>query len=149
MRGAERVVLALGALGEAGQAAALTQGADAVASPSEDLVRVGLMADVPDHTVARCVEHAVQGNRKLDHAEAGPEMAAGHRHRINGFEPQVVDQLAQILLGQVAHVLRCVHSVENGRLGGGVHGRSFQCSSGSPVVDRGAGATSDRGLSPL
>ncbi len=53
MRGAERVVFALGALGEAGEAAALAQGADAVAAAGQDLVRIGLVADVPDQPVAR------------------------------------------------------------------------------------------------
>ena len=48
MAGAERVVFALGALGEAGEAAALAQRADAVAAAGQDLVRIGLMADVPD-----------------------------------------------------------------------------------------------------
>ena len=53
MGGAERIVIALGALGEAGQAAAGAQGADAVAAAGQDLVRIGLMADVPDQAVAR------------------------------------------------------------------------------------------------
>ena len=51
MRGAERIVFALGALGEAGQAAALPQRADAVAAAGEDLVRIGLVADVPDQPI--------------------------------------------------------------------------------------------------
>ena len=63
VRGAERVVFALGALGEAGQAAAHAQRADAVAAAGEDLVRIGLMADVPDQPVARRVEHVVQRRR--------------------------------------------------------------------------------------
>jgi hypothetical protein len=41
-----------GALGEAGQAAALAQRADAVAPAGQDLVRIGLVADVPDQPVA-------------------------------------------------------------------------------------------------
>ena len=53
MRGAEGVVLALGALGEAGEAAALPQGSDAVAPAGQDLVRIGLVADVPDEAVLR------------------------------------------------------------------------------------------------
>jgi hypothetical protein len=40
------------ALGEAGEAAALAQGADAVAPAGEDLVRIGLVADVPDQPVS-------------------------------------------------------------------------------------------------
>ena len=58
--GAERIVVALGALGETGQSAAGAQGADAVAAAGEDLVRVGLMADVPDQPVARRVEDVMQ-----------------------------------------------------------------------------------------
>ena len=100
MRRAERVVFALGALGEAGQAAALAQGADAVAPAGEDLVRIGLVADVPDQPVARRVEHPVQGDGQLDHAEAGAQMAAGHRHRVDRLLAQLVDELAQVLLGQ-------------------------------------------------
>ena len=55
MRRAEGVVLALGALGEAGQPAALAQRADAVAPAGQDLVRIGLVADIPDQpVVAAC-----------------------------------------------------------------------------------------------
>ena len=57
MRGAERVVFALRALGEAGQAAALAQRADAVAAAGEDLVRIGLVADVPDRCGRRGVSN--------------------------------------------------------------------------------------------
>ena len=71
MRGAEAVVFAFRALGEAGQAAALTQRPDAVAPPGQDLVRIGLMADVPDQPVVRRVEHVVQRDRQLDDAKAG------------------------------------------------------------------------------
>ena len=106
MRGAERVVLALGALGEARQAAALAQGADAVAPAGEDLVRIGLVADVPDQPVARGVEDPVQGDGQLDHAEPGAQMAAGHRDGVDGLLPQLVGELAQVLLGQAAQVLR-------------------------------------------
>ena len=48
----------------------MPQRADAVAAAGEDLVRIGLMADVPDQPVVRRVEHVVQGDRQFDHAEA-------------------------------------------------------------------------------
>ena len=69
MRGAERIVVALGALGEAREAAAGAQGANTVAATGEDLVRIGLMADVPDQPVIWGVEHIVQCNGELDDAE--------------------------------------------------------------------------------
>ena len=81
MRRAERVVFALGALGEAGEAALLAQRADAVAAAGQDLVRIGLVADVPDQPVVRRVEDVVQRDSQLDDAEPGAEMAAGVRRR--------------------------------------------------------------------
>ena len=55
--------------------------ADAVAPAGEDLVRIGLVADIPDQPVARRVEDVVQRDRQLDDAEPGAEMAAGDRDR--------------------------------------------------------------------
>ena len=78
MRCAERIVVALGALGETGQPTAGAQRADAVAAAGEDLVRIGLMADVPDQAVARRVEYVVDRGGQLDDAETGAEVAARH-----------------------------------------------------------------------
>src|SRR3546814_4541375 len=64
MRRPERVVLALAALGEARQAAALAQRADAVAAPGHYLVRIALVPDVPHQLVARRVEHIMDRDRK-------------------------------------------------------------------------------------
>ena len=106
MGGAERVVFALGALGEAGQPAAHAQRADAVAPAGEDLVRIGLVADVPDEPVARRVEHVVQRDGQLDHAEPGAEVAAGDRDGRNRLLAQLVGELAQLVLGQPTQIVR-------------------------------------------
>src|SRR3546814_4890561 len=63
MRRPERVVLALAALGEARQAAALAQRADAVAAPGQYLVRIALVPDVPPQLVARRVEHIMAARK--------------------------------------------------------------------------------------
>ena len=99
MGGAEGVVFALAALGEAGQATRLTQGADAVAAAGQDFVRIALVADVPDQDVLRGLEDVVQGDGQLDHAEAGAEVAAGDGDGVDGLGPQLVGELAQ--LGEV------------------------------------------------
>jgi hypothetical protein len=85
VRGPERVEFALGALGEAGQTVALAQGADAVAPAGDDLVRIGLVADVPDQAVLGGIEQVMQGDGQFHHAQSGAQMAAGDRHRIDGF----------------------------------------------------------------
>ena len=106
MRGAERVVFALGALGETGQAAALAQGADAVAPAGQDLVRIGLMADVPDQPVVRRVEDVMQRDRQFDDAEAGAEMTAGHRDRVDRLGAQFVRHALQVGIPEAAQVGR-------------------------------------------
>ncbi len=58
--GAVAVVLALGAQHEAVEAAGLADGAKAVAAAGEDLVDVGLVADVEEDFVFRRVEDGVQ-----------------------------------------------------------------------------------------
>ena len=115
MRGAERVVFALGALGEAGEAAAHAQGADAVAPPGEDLVRIGLMADVPDDAVARRIEQIMQRDGQLDHAEAGAEMAAGDRHGVDRLLAQFVGELTQLTLVKATQVFRDMDLIEQRR----------------------------------
>src|SRR5665647_3231848 len=86
--------------------AGLAQGADAVAPAGQNLVRIGLVADVPDQPIGRGVEHGMQGHGQLDHAQAGAEMAAGIGHGVDGLAPQLVGQLRQLLGRQVLHVAR-------------------------------------------
>ena len=114
MRRAERVVFALGALGEAGQAVARAQRADAVAAAGEDLVRIGLVADVPDQPVFRGVEDVVQGNRQLDDTQARAQMTAGDRHRINRLGAQFVGNLPQLAFAQLAQVSGYFDPVKEG-----------------------------------
>ncbi len=121
MGGAEGVVLALGALGEARQPTRLAQGADAVAASGEDLVRIGLVAHVPDEAVARGIEQIVEGDGQLDDAEAGAQVAAGHRDGVDRLLAQLGGELRQILLGKFAQILRCLHPIEEGRLRGTIH----------------------------
>src|SRR5271166_1032575 len=121
MRGAERVIVAFAALGEAGEPAALAQGADARAPAGEDLVRIGLVADVPDQAVGWRVEHVVQGNRELDDAEAGAQMPARRGDGVDGLGAQLVGELAQLGALERPQVRRRFHAVEE-RCGGGLKG---------------------------
>ncbi len=100
VRRAERVVLALAAPGEAAEAAALPKRADAVAPAGHDLVRIGLVPDVPDQLVAGRIEHIMERDRQLDDAEPGAEMPAGHRHRRDRLLPELVGKLRQLLLAR-------------------------------------------------
>jgi len=46
----------------------------------------------------------VQRHGQLDDAEAGAEMTAGNRHRVDQLGAQLVGELPQILLGQPAQI---------------------------------------------
>ena len=109
---AERVVNAFGALGEAGKPARLAQRADVVAAPRQDLVRVALMADIPDQLVVGRVEDMVQRDRQLDDAKARAEMAARDRDGGDRLLPQFLGQLLQLRNVEVAHVGGDMHAVK-------------------------------------
>ncbi len=110
--GTERVVVAFRATGEAGDPAGLAQGADARAAAGQDLVRVGLVADVPDQPVVRRVEDMVQGHGELDHTKTSAEMPAGHGDRIDRLLPQLGRQLHQAATAKAAQVAGLVNLVE-------------------------------------
>ena len=104
MRGAERVVFALRAPGEAGQPAALTQGADAVAPAGQYLVRIGLVPDIPDQPVLRRVEHRMDRDGQFDHAERRAQMPAGDGNRVDRLRPKLVGHLAKLLRRKIPQV---------------------------------------------
>ncbi len=90
MAGAHDVVLGLEHRAEGRQPAVLANRVQAVAPPGQHLVRVGLVADVPDDLVARGLEQAVERDRELAGAEVGTEVAAD-------LADHVDDQLADLL----------------------------------------------------
>ncbi len=96
MPGAERIVGALVAAGEARQAALLAQRADALAAAGQHLVRIGLVADVPDQPIFGRLEDGVEGDGELDDTEAGAKMAAGHRDGVDDLGAQLIGELAQL-----------------------------------------------------
>lgn len=79
MTGDEGVVYALAGLGKARDAAELPQRRKAVRASGEYFMNVALMPHVKNEAVARRVEHAVDGDGQLHHAEVRGEVPAGVR----------------------------------------------------------------------
>src|ERR1700722_7692894 len=96
------IVFAFGAPREPAQASGLSQGSNPFAPTGPALVRVGLMADIPNDAVRRRVEHIVQRGRPYDDAEAGVEMTACLRDSTDRFGAQFVGELSEIILFQLA-----------------------------------------------
>jgi hypothetical protein len=78
----------------------------------EDLVRVGLVADVPHEAVARRVEHVVQGDGQLHDAEPGTEMAAGLAHAEQQILPQFIGEVQELGFVEGRHVPSAINGVE-------------------------------------
>ncbi len=112
VRRAERVIFAFTALGESRQAPAHAKRADAVASAGDDLVRISLVADVPDQGVGGGVEHMVQRNGQLDHAEPGTKVAAGDRDRRDHLGTKLFRQLRKLVLIERADVRGRIYGIE-------------------------------------
>ena len=117
MPGAEGIIFAFGAAGEAGEPALLPKGAHAVATAGQDFVRIGLMANIPDNAVVRGVEYGVQRHGQFDHTKARPEMAAGDRDSVDHFGPQFISKLTQILTRHVTQIGWGLNGVEQRRIG--------------------------------
>src|SRR5262249_41591290 len=107
-----RVVFAFLALGERREAVLLLDRRDAVAAAGQDLVRIALVADVPDETVARRIEQPVQRDGQLDDAETGAEVAARGRHRFDQIRAQLVGDVLELRFGNLAEVFRRFYARE-------------------------------------
>ena len=139
MGGPEGIIFALAAPGEAGEAFWLAQGADARATAGQNLVGIGLMADIPDQPVARRVEHVVQRHRQLDDAQACAQMAAGDGDGVDHLAPQLVRHLLQVAFWQIAKLMGRRRAVEE---------RSVRWGHGYSRKSRAMDKTATRGLHP-
>ncbi|MCY1506006.1 hypothetical protein D9M68_402400 [compost metagenome] len=117
MADAEGVVFAFHAAREGGDAVLLAQGAHLLTASGEDLVRVGLVAHVPDQPVVRRVVDVVQGDGQFHHAEAGTEMPAGLADGVKEVLAQFVGQGFQLRVAKPAQLVRRRRAVEQGRDG--------------------------------
>jgi hypothetical protein len=87
----------LGAARVAREPVRLAQGREQVAPAGDDLVGVGLVTGVPQDEVAGRIEHPVEGQRELDHAQIGAEVPARHRHRLDDELTDLLSELFELL----------------------------------------------------
>ena len=112
--GTVAIVLAFGAEEEAVQSAGLTDGVEALAPPGEHFVHIALVADVEEELVLGRIKGTVQGDGQFDHAEVGPEVAAGLGNRADELLADFLGEEGEILLGDGADIGRAVNPGEEG-----------------------------------
>ena len=78
-------------------AAFLAQSGKRLAPACQNLMRIGLMSDVPYNFILRTVERPVQGKREFHRAEARRKMPARLRNRVNNFTAQFPRQLRKLV----------------------------------------------------
>jgi hypothetical protein len=88
------------------QPTGLLDGSQLVAPPGQHLVRIGLVAHIPDEPVLRCVEDAMKGNRQFHRAQSCREMPPHLADRGDQVAAQFVIELLQLRARQIAQVGR-------------------------------------------
>jgi hypothetical protein len=116
MRRAEGIVFTLRTLGETRKPATLTQRPHPRAPTGDDLVRIGLVAHVPDQPVVRGVKNVMKGDGELDDSEAGAQVTSRDRNHIDKLGTQLVGKLAKRRTRQGPQLVGRTDAVQQGRL---------------------------------
>ena len=85
---------------------------EAILALGQQLVRVALVADIPDQAVIGEVVQVVQGNREFDHSHARTEVTTGHRHGVHDDLAQLGTQCGQLLTRELLEVGWVVYQIE-------------------------------------
>ena len=145
---AERVELAFGTARKGREPALELDRPQAVATSGQHLVRVGLVADVPDQAVVRRVEDVVQRDRQLDRAEPGGEMPAHLADRVDQELAQLRRRAARVRRRRAAAGRPGIRSATAAGYGsGGIHRRKstrMAVSAGARAASRTARPAGER-----
>ena len=120
MPGAKRVERTLAPLEESGDPILLTEALHLVVPAREDLVRIALMADVPDELVGRRVERVVQRDRELHDAKPRPDVPSSSRADVDQALSNLASQYPQFVTAERPDIGRRLDALQN------CHVRSLQ-----------------------
>src|SRR6188768_2293122 len=97
-------MLRFGPAREAADAIELTERPEPLEAAGQQLVRIGLVAGVPDDPVARRLEQAVERDGDLDHAQRRSEMTARPGHGLDDGLADLDRQLGELELVEAPEV---------------------------------------------
>lgn len=100
----EDIVWAFFRSGITGEATIRADSVEAGKAPGEELVRISLMASVPDEIVSGGIEDIVEGDGQLDSSEVGGEVAAGMRYVLDKEVTQLIAELRERFARESAQV---------------------------------------------
>ena len=103
--GAVAVVLAFVPLQKSGNATLLAKRFEAVKTPRQKLMHIGLVSHVPHNLVVRSVEHVMQGKRQFHHTQARSQVTAMLSHLTNNGLADLRRQVVKLLDRAMLYVL--------------------------------------------
>ena len=106
MAGHEQVVGAFVRIGIAHQPALGADGLELRVAARDQLVRIDLMAGVPDQAVLAEIEGQVQGQAQFDDAEVAGEMGRPNAQHAHQFVAHLLGELRQFRVAQSLQILR-------------------------------------------
>lgn len=113
MAGAKRVIRTFVPPQVAGQPVELFYRAEAVEPTCHQLVRIRLVADVPDKLVVGRIEGDVKGQGQFDHTQVGRQVPATLRHSRDDFLTHLLRELDEFGRRMFAQVGRARNAVQN------------------------------------
>ena len=75
-----------------------------LAPPGEQFVRVNLMADIPDETIARAFEHVMERQRQFDDTQIGAKMPAGLCQRVQQKGAYLFGKVRELFAGNAFQI---------------------------------------------
>src|SRR5690606_19170044 len=108
----ENVVLGLVAAEEAREPALLLDRVEPVVAAGQDLVRVALVAHIPDQSVPGGVEGIVQRDREFYHTQVRREMTADLADHIDQPFPYLAGEFRELIGREPAQILRRGNPIE-------------------------------------
>ena len=105
MSGVKTVAAALTAFRESAHTAKLAQTGKVLPAPCQQLVRVCLMSDIPDHLVFRQIKHQMHRHGKFYHTEVRCQMSAAFADRPDQKFPDLFCKQGQFLFIQIFDII--------------------------------------------
>ena len=104
------IIFALLTLRKARKSAPLAVGGKAFAPACKELMWIGLVSYIKDQYILRSVEHIVQGNSQLYHAQACSQVAFLSRYFIDNKIAQLPRKLLKLCEREIANIFVRVKS---------------------------------------
>ena len=110
---AECIMLTLTHQGEARKTSRCAKIVKSTLATCEDLVYVGLMADVKDDVISRRIENAMQCHRELGHAEVGSKMTATRLYLFNEKGSDLIAEIGYVGIRNRFQILGRIYIIQN------------------------------------